>query len=1042
MPYSNITLTTQTGLAFITGEYVQVIHDSNNYIIGQVVSYNPTTGELVFTPTKVVGSGTFDTWQVIASAAPGTDGTSGSSGTTGTSGTSGTAGTSGTSATSGSGGTSGTNGTSGTTGTSGTSGTDGTNGTSGSSGTSGTSGTDGSHGTSGTSATSGTDGTSGTSGTDGTSGTSGTSGTDGTGGTSGINGTSGTNGTAGTSGTSGTTGTSGTNGSDGTSGTTGTSGTGGTSGINGVSNNLFLYRANANDQSGYPGDGYVLWNNATQINSTSINISHLTDNGVDVDIFLALLQDLQQITIQDQSNSANRQIWDVNGTPTQVPGTNNYWVVPVTLISSSGTGTTGFSNNHNLFLAIVSQSGTSGVNGTSGTSGTAGTSGINGTSGTSGVSGTSGISGTSGTNGTSGTSARYVTTSSFSWFYFIPVGSVSTVTVDTGLSLTANENIVLTSQADASVFFFARISSYNSSTGDLSFVTTSNGTLGSGTSWNINLGSFNGTSGINGTSGTSGATGTSGVSGTSGTSGVSGTSGINGTSGSSGLNGTSGVSGTSGTSGTSVAVSGTTNTITKFTSSTTIGNSLLTDNGSTLAYNGNTVLNAANYSSYALPLSGGTLTGALTTTVDTSGASIIAQNNGNAARWYGRVGSFNSTADKAAFLGTYASVAVVGAHNNALSAWADLYVNTVDGSSGGNVRLPNTTYINGSQAIHAGNYNSYSPTLTGGGASGTWGISITGNSNYANSAGSASSASRAYYSLDSFYNSGAHGSSYIENYLPAANNGAATGIVALRMWCSEPGVTWDWAGFGYNVKNDGNSPSGFGRYNTNFGQAYMRFSTDGNWYFYNTSTGGTRVQSMRLTPSADAIFGGTISNGSIWINNGSNNNQYNENIRLFNAPNGVSVIAFSATGTSGSPTTSILGYNDRMEFRYSDSQQFRIWNGYVTVAGSITAGGDICAYSDARVKENVKTIENALDKVIRLRGVSYNRIDSDDKKVKIGLIAQETDQVVPEVVEYSRENDKYSVMYGNLGGLFVEAFKEQQVEIKELKQLVNQLLSK
>ena len=93
-------------------------------------------------------------------------------------------------------------------------------------------------------------------------------------------------------------------------------------------------------------------------------------------------------------------------------------------------------------------------------------------------------------------------------------------------------------------------------------------------------------------------------------------------------------------------------------------------------------------------------------------------------------------------------------------------------------------------------------------------------------------------------NSGAHGSSQIINRLLAGNNGAGTGIVQLQMWCSEPGVTWDWAGFGYNVTNDGGTPSGFGRINTSFGQAYMRFSTSGNTYFYNTNTSGTRYNTM------------------------------------------------------------------------------------------------------------------------------------------------------------------------------------------------------
>ena len=59
---------------------------------------------------------------------------------------------------------------------------------------------------------------------------------------------------------------------------------------------------------------------------------------------------------------------------------------------------------------------------------------------------------------------------------------------------------------------------------------------------------------------------------------------------------------------------------------------------------------------------------------------------------------------------------------------------------------------------------------------------------------------------DGIVNNGAHGSSFIQNELPASNNGAGTGRVVLRQWCSEPGVTWAWAGFGYNVSNDNGSP--------------------------------------------------------------------------------------------------------------------------------------------------------------------------------------------------------------------------------------------
>ena len=102
------------------------------------------------------------------------------------------------------------------------------------------------------------------------------------------------------------------------------------------------------------------------------------------------------------------------------------------------------------------------------------------------------------------------------------------------------------------------------------------------------------------------------------------------------------------------------------------------------------------------------------------------------------------------------------------------------------------------------------------------------------------------------------------------------------------------------------------------------------------------------------------------------------------------------------------------------------------VTGVIRATSDILAYSDARVKDNVKTIDNALKKVTKLRGVSYTRNDTEDKSTKIGVIAQEILKVVPEVVNKDNEG-KYSVSYGNIVGVLIEAIKELEARVKELE---------
>ena len=105
------------------------------------------------------------------------------------------------------------------------------------------------------------------------------------------------------------------------------------------------------------------------------------------------------------------------------------------------------------------------------------------------------------------------------------------------------------------------------------------------------------------------------------------------------------------------------------------------------------------------------------------------------------------------------------------------------------------------------------------------------------------------------------------------------------------------------------------------------------------------------------------------------------------------------------------------------------------VNGDIRATGNIIAFSDSRVKDNVETIENALDKVTQLRGVSYTRNDIEDKSTQLGVIAQEVLEVAPELVKLDDEG-MYSVAYGNMNGLLIEAIKELKAEIAELKKKI------
>jgi hypothetical protein len=164
---------------------------------------------------------------------------------------------------------------------------------------------------------------------------------------------------------------------------------------------LFLYKAKTTTTINNPGAGYILWNNSVQINATNIHINHITDDNIDVDVFLAQLTQTEKITIQDRTNSSNYQIWVINGTPVNVnPGTlTSYWEYPVALVSSSGTGTTNFSNNGTLFLALVN--GSQGATGATGATGLTGATGIQGPIGITGATGVS-ITGATGATGPQG----------------------------------------------------------------------------------------------------------------------------------------------------------------------------------------------------------------------------------------------------------------------------------------------------------------------------------------------------------------------------------------------------------------------------------------------------------------------------------------------------------------------------------------------------------------------------------------------------------------------------------------------------------------
>jgi len=120
-------------------------------------------------------------------------------------------------------------------------------------------------------------------------------------------------------------------------------------------------------------------------------------------------------------------------------------------------------------------------------------------------------------------------------------------------------------------------------------------------------------------------------------------------------------------------------------------------------------------------------------------------------------------------------------------------------------------------------------------------------------------------------------------------------------------------------------------------------------------------------------------------------------------------------------------------------------SGDLQVDGDITYGS-LSARSDIRLKSNIKSLTNSLDQVKRLRGISFNwkeksNINNVDRcNQHIGLIAQEVEEVIPELVNTAPDGYK-SVEYANLVAVLVEAIKEQQVMIDNQKNEIGDLKS-
>jgi hypothetical protein len=227
-----------------------------------------------------------------------------------------------------------------------------------------------------------------------------------------------------------------------------------------------------------------------------------------------------------------------------------------------------------------------------------------------------------------------------------------------------------------------------------------------------------------------------------------------------------------------------------------------------------------------------------------------------------------------------------------------------------------------------------------------------------------------------------------------------------------------WWGVGNNPHAALDSADGQLATYTNDSVGTWRKITEHNSSGLNITTGGLLVGSTTVIDSsrnlvniAEATLTGDINlayGTNLWIGNQADSG----NRGRFHATGGSLYIDWGTTGNlnfrSGSTTSTVRGY--------------------ITNTGDYVASGNVTAYSDKRLKTNIQTLDGK--KALKMRGVSFIK----DGVEGSGVIAQEIEEIAPELVMTADdEMGTKSVAYGNLVGYLIEAIKEQQQQIDELK---------
>ncbi|RZT96631.1 endosialidase-like protein [Ancylomarina subtilis] len=165
------------------------------------------------------------------------------------------------------------------------------------------------------------------------------------------------------------------------------------------------------------------------------------------------------------------------------------------------------------------------------------------------------------------------------------------------------------------------------------------------------------------------------------------------------------------------------------------------------------------------------------------------------------------------------------------------------------------------------------------------------------------------------------------------------------------------------------------------------------------------------------------------------------------ATTGESAVSYKNAGTSGTGSNYwIHGLNQSNLFKWAYGTSFTDGNAKLVLdtSGNLTATGNVQSYSDERIKDNIKPIENATELIKQFDGVRYTRKDLEDKKrIHIGFRAQDVERVLPELIETQNDEMKTKTMnYAQYTAVLHQGLNETNNRVDELEKQNKELLRK